>query len=191
VIAVGRLSAGRGQPTVRICRRADAEKEAATEEMTDQSVGGAAVTARESARYERKKGSKMIRTIKAVTAVAAAAAALVIAVPGSAMATGNGCNQGDGLECTTVTGPGLKITSITGSWFNNSSSKQTVYLVAYGPDGYITKTGYYTVAVGSSTGAHTWHNPNPNANMTAGDYCTEAYSSTGPALISDCIEVHT
>jgi hypothetical protein len=118
------------------------------------------------------------------------------AMPASAL-TGQGCNQtidwqfGTGAEeCTQVVGTGLRITSISGK-FDNQDGATTIYIDFYGPDGHITNTGNMTVGSNGSTGWITWHNPNPNFNMTAGYYCTEAYLSDGTPIISDCIEVHT
>ena len=149
----------------------------------------------------------MIRSVKAITAVFVAASALGIAMPVAAMAstaqpamarpqTGEGCYTGplgfgtDGQECTEVVGTGLKVTSIAGE-FTAGTSSETIYIEYYGPNGYITKTGNFSLSEGETTGWHTWHNPNPNATMKAGYYCTEAYRSNGAAIMSDCILVHT
>jgi hypothetical protein len=150
----------------------------------------------------------MIRSVKAITAAIAAASALTIAMPVAAMAsiakpatvlrpqTGEGCYSGaigygvDGQECTEVVGTGLKVTSIAGN-FTAGSSSETIYIEYYGPNGYITKTGNFALSEGETTGWHTWHNPKPNANMTPGYYCTEAYKSNGSPILSDCIQVHT
>jgi len=150
----------------------------------------------------------MIRSIKAITVAIAATSALTIAMPAAAMAgtakpatvlrpmTGEGCYSGTftfglgGEECTKVTGTGLKITSIEGN-FTAGSSAETIYIEYYGPNGYITKTGNFALSEGETTGWHTWHNPNPNATMKSGYYCTEAYRSDGAPIISDCILVHT
>jgi hypothetical protein len=150
----------------------------------------------------------MIRSIKAITVAIAAASALTIAMPVAAMAstakpatvlrplTGEGCYTGaigfgvDGEECTEVVGSGLKVTSIAGEFIAGSSSEK-IYIEYYGPKGYITKTGIFSLSEGESTGWHTWHNPNPNSNMPAGDYCTEAFNTNGTGIISDCIQVHT
>ena len=151
----------------------------------------------------------MIRSVKAITAAIAAASALTIAMPVAAMAstakpatvlrpqTGEGCYDKDsgvsivGEECTEVVGSGLKVTSISGQFNNGTNSAETIYIYYYGPKGYITKTANLNVPAQGSTSWHTWHNPNPNANMPAGDYCTEAYKSNGSPIISDCIQVHT
>ena len=151
----------------------------------------------------------MIRSIKAITVAIAATSALTIAMPAAAMAstakpatmlrplTGSGCFDKDSgvsivaVECTKVVGTGLKVTSIAGQYNNGTNSAQTIYIDFYGPKGYITKTANLKVAGQGSTSYYTWHNPNPNANMPAGYYCTEAFFSNGTAIISDCIEVHT
>jgi hypothetical protein len=148
-----------------------------------------------------------MRSRNAIMGAVASAIVLATAAPTTAMAnaagpsviqpmTGVGCYGGIGSstyqECTQVVGSGLKVTSISGEFNNNGPFPATIYIKYYGPKGDITKTGSLTVAPGKSTGYHTWHNPNPTANMTPGDYCTEAFfAGTTQGIISDCIEVHT
>jgi hypothetical protein len=150
----------------------------------------------------------VIRSIKAIAIAAVPASIFMVAAPVAAMAstvqpsvvqplTGSGCYSGVGThdlgqECTEVVGSGLKITSISGEYNNTTPYSATVYIDYYGPKGYITKTGNLTVASKASTGYHTWHNPNPNTNEPAGDYCTEAFLVAGnKGIWSDCIQVHT
>jgi hypothetical protein len=147
----------------------------------------------------------VIRSVKAIAVAAVPAAIFMAAAPVTAMAstaqpsiarpmTGVGCYGGTsddlGQECTEVVGSGLKITSIAGEYNNTTPFTDTVYIDYYGPKGYITKTGSLTVASGGSTGYHTWHNPKPNVNMPAGDYCTEAILvAANRPIWSDCIDV--
>ncbi len=147
------------------------------------------------------------RVARKITTAATAASIFVLVAPVTAMAsadqpsvvrpmTGVGCysgtSYGEGQECTEVVGSGLKVTSISGEFNNTTPFTATIYIDFYGPNGHITNTGNLTVASGKSTGYHTWHNPNPNANMTPGDYCTEAFlAGSNLAFWSDCIQVHT
>jgi hypothetical protein len=105
------------------------------------------------------------------------------------MASGDSCNhQPVGEECTAVVGSGLHITSISGTFKDHSSSipADGVVIEFYGPNGYITKTAPHNVPAGGSIGPFVWHNPNPTANMTPGDYCTEDIGGH-----ADCIDVHS
>jgi hypothetical protein len=59
----------------------------------------------------------------------------------------------------------------------------------YGPNGHITNTALLpSVPPGHQAGPFVWHNPNPNANMTPGDYCTEWVGDFSQA---DCVNVHS
>ncbi len=59
----------------------------------------------------------------------------------------------------------------------------------YGPNGHITNTALLpSVPAGGQAGPFVWHNPNPNANMTPGDYCTEF---VGDFTQADCVDVHS
>jgi hypothetical protein len=106
--------------------------------------------------------------------------------------SGNSCTIGlsDPQECTAIVGSGLNITSISGTFKNRTSNEiDDVIIFFYGPNGNITSTATYDVPGGKSIGPFVWHNPNPNATMTPGDYCTEAES---PAIdVADCVDVHS
>jgi hypothetical protein len=148
-----------------------------------------------------------MRPRNAIMAMVASAIIVVSAAPAPAMAstvspaTGTGCYSGifgfnDYAECTTVTGTGLKVTSIAGKAVNSSSQPlNNVHLEFYGPKGVITNTATFNLPGNTQTGWYTWHNPNPNAIMPAGDYCTElwiARAGGGYTSMADaCIEVHT
>jgi hypothetical protein len=97
-------------------------------------------------------------------------------------------------ECTTVLGGGLKITQITGIAINNTGSNITdVHIQIYGPHGTIQNCPAQTL-LGDDTIGCTWKNPSPNANETAGDYCSTAWEFIGAGyyvrLSSECIGVH-
>jgi hypothetical protein len=135
----------------------------------------------------------MFRSIKALSVAIAAASALMVAIPGTALADGTGCG-GDTVgvaECTQVIGMGLHVTSIAGQVKNFNSGAISVEIYFLGPNGHITNTTFFTVNPGGVTAWMTWHNPNPNANMTPGDYCTQAISPQGKIYSQDCIQVHT
>lgn len=138
--------------------------------------------------------------IMAIIGMSASAILLTTAMPATAMAssakpatvrplTGEGCN---GLECTEVVGTGLQITSISGAANNTSPLPlNNIHIEFYGPNGLITNTPQFNLPPYSSSGWRTWHNPNPSANMTPGDYCTELwqYVNGGYTGQSDCINV--
>jgi hypothetical protein len=134
------------------------------------------------------------RSRKVPIALAGCAMLLSAALPATtAMAapipqSGNSCGPQivGAQECTAIVGTGLKITSISGTLYNNSPAElYDVYIEFYGPNGYITKTATYDIPAWGHIGGFVWHNPNPNANMTAGDYCTQG------AGHSDCVDVHS
>ena len=108
--------------------------------------------------------------------------------------SGDSCSvsiTGQPQECTAIVGSGLHITSISGTFKNRSSTTYpNVQIVFYGPNGYITSTNYYPGTAGATLGPFVWHNPNPTANMTPGDYCTETEGPDGPNQ-ADCVDVHS
>jgi hypothetical protein len=144
----------------------------------------------------RKKSGGVVtmsRSIKAFGVAVASASVLLVALPGVAMASGTGCGDDpfNIAECTQVIGTGLKVTSIAGQVKNFTNSTILVEVNISGPNGHITNTAFFDVNSGGVTPWKTWHNPNPNANMTPGDYCTQAISPNGTVYSQDCIEVHT
>lgn len=145
----------------------------------------------------------MFSSLKALGAVVATAAALAIFTPVAAMAspaptnvipaTGTACGgTGEGVqECTMVTGIGLQVTSIGGQVKNHNASAVTVEVNITGPNGHITNTAFFAVNGGGVTPFKTWHNPNPNANVTPGNYCTQALDQSGHVLSQACVSVHS
>lgn len=135
----------------------------------------------------------MFRSIKAFGIAIVSASVLAVAVPGTAMASGTGCGTDPDriAECTQVIGSGLHVTSIAGQVKNFTSGVILVEINIVGPHGHITNTAPFDVNPGGVTAWKTWHNPNPNANMTPGNYCTQAKSPQGIIYSEDCIEVHT
>lgn len=132
--------------------------------------------------------------LAAATGLAAASPAAATTRPSTVVPlTGSGCNYAHlaATECTTVTGSGLKITSITATAYNNLGvAVPDSWIELYGPNGYITKTAAVTMAAHGGIGPSTWHNPHPTTNMTPGDYCTEVYTE-GSATSAECIDVHS
>jgi hypothetical protein len=113
--------------------------------------------------------------------------------------TGSGCNyQGIGVHwynCTTVVGGGLKITSISGYTVNYlRGSQSNMHVEIYGPNGLIKNCAPFTLPGGGQGPTCTWNNPNPNATMTAGDYCSVAWQYQGNNYYEEgapeCIGVH-
>ncbi len=129
----------------------------------------------------------------AATATAAAAATGPDAVH---PLTGSMCNTQNSItpaatQCTTVTGSGLQIASITGQ-ANTIKSLANLHVEFYGPNGLITNTAAFTL---DGTRSFTWHNPSPTAEMKPGDYCTElwqynAANGNYDAIVSACVDVH-
>jgi hypothetical protein len=130
--------------------------------------------------------------VTALPATATAATVRPSVVPPPIPDNGNSCTlsvAGEPQECTAVVGSGLQITSISGTFKHQADyAIDNEKIVYYGPNGTITSTATYNVPAGSQLGPFVWHNPNPTANMTPGDYCTEA---EGGYNISDCIDVHS
>jgi hypothetical protein len=98
-------------------------------------------------------------------------------------------------ECTTVLGAGLKISQITGIAISNVDYDITqVHIEIYGPHGAIHNCPNITLGAYSTAGC-TWKNPSPNATMTAGDYCSEAWEHIAGSyyakLSTECIDVHS
>ena len=138
--------------------------------------------------------ARMFRSIKAMSIAVASAAVLVVTFPGAAMASGTGCggDEYNVAECTQVIGTGLQITSIAGQVKNFNSVAVGVEILFWGPNNEgITSTGWFLVNPGGVTAWMTWHNPNPTANMTPGQYCTAAIGSNGINYSQDCIDVHS
>jgi hypothetical protein len=146
----------------------------------------------------------MFSSLKVLGAVVASASALAIFTPVAAMANAapnnaipatappacGGTDKGV-QECTLVTGNGLQVTSIGGQVKNTNASTVTVEVNVTGPNGHITNTAFFAVNGGGVTPFKTWHNPNPNANVTPGDYCTQALDQSGNVLSQACVSVHS
>lgn len=130
----------------------------------------------------------------ALPATAMAATVHPSVVPPPITDSGDGCSAsiaGQSQECTEIVGSGLHITSISGTFKNSSSTTYpNVRIFFYGPNGNITSTGYYTGTAEKTLGPFVWRNPNPTANMTPGDYCTETAGPDGPNQ-ADCVNVRS
>jgi hypothetical protein len=110
--------------------------------------------------------------------------------------TATGCNP-DTLypvqQCTQLIGDGLIINSITGiaiNWSDYSISE--VHIEIYGPKGTIKNCAQFNLAAYATAPICTWKNPNQNANMPPGDYCsrTWAYNGSGYTEIGvECVGV--
>jgi hypothetical protein len=130
--------------------------------------------------------------------VAALAAIFAFFLPvGAANASATTCHPITSLsECTSVAGSGLKITSISGHLYNSTLevSYSNVHIEIYGPNGLIKNCGQYNQGFGNGPTC-SWTNPHPTANMTPGDYCSEAwqytYGSGYAPLSTECIGVHS
>ena len=156
------------------------------------------------ARISAVAGTVLIATILALPAHAATTA------PGTSTAvrsgdqvqiiprSGTDCNPNPLAavsECTTVLGSGLKISQITGIAISNVDYNITeVHIQIYGPKGTIHNCPNITLQAFSTAGC-TWPNPNPNATMAAGDYCSTAWEHIAGGnyarLSTECINVHS
>jgi len=113
--------------------------------------------------------------------------------------TGSGCNEftlAPWYNCTTVTGSGLKITSVSGYVHNpDDGTLSNMHVEIYGPKGLIQNCGTFSVGPGDTGPICKWTNPHPNANEPGGDYCSvtwqyeggNSYEEGGP----ECVNVHS
>jgi hypothetical protein len=111
-------------------------------------------------------------------------------------ASATGCNE-NALnlvdQCTHVSGSGLHINSLSGwashNWFDLLDYPQ-VHEELYGPHGHIKNCWVGDFPPGMTTPTCTW---SPNANETAGNYCSRTWSLEGVTLkllASECVNVH-
>ena len=132
-------------------------------------------------------------SVVCMAATATAASAASIAPPPPQPLTGTVCgsnSNGTFDDCTTVTGGGLQITSITAG-VSAANPTPNVHVEFTGPAGLITNTANFTLDL---TGKNfTWHNPTPNTNRPAGNYCTITWQLAGGTqhlLDQSCVGVH-
>ena len=135
------------------------------------------------------------------------AAAFVLSVgtaiprPGTAPrpdSAGPYCNNyptGAWANCTTVTGSGLKITSISGFTVNDgTATEKNMHVQIYGPNGTIKNCGTFTLPLGGFGPTCTWTNPSPNVSEPAGSYCSVTWQLESDGTYRDsgaeCIGVH-
>jgi hypothetical protein len=110
------------------------------------------------------------------------------------MASGRSCqveagNLGD--SCVAVSGSGLHVNSVVGSYENLTASlKSNVHIELSGPGGLIKDCAQTNVA-GDATITCTWA---PNANEPSGNYCTTTWQY-GSGIYTDighaCLDVHS
>ena len=112
----------------------------------------------------------------------------------SAMASGRSCQLEAGSlgdSCVAVSGSGLHVNSVTGSYSNLTASlKSNVHIQLTGPQGVIKNCGQTNVA-GNTTTNCTW---SPNANEPAGNYCTTTWQYGGGTYTDighACVGVHS
>ena len=113
--------------------------------------------------------------------------------------TGSGCNEftlAPWYNCTTVTGSGLKIQSVSGYVHNpDDGTLSNMHVEIYGPKGLIQNCGTFSVGADDNGPICKWTNPSPNTNEPAGDYCSvtwqyeggNSYEEGGP----ECVNVHS
>jgi hypothetical protein len=115
-------------------------------------------------------------------------------------ATASGCNTASldqWHNCTTVTGSGLKITSISGYGVSEvDGTLSNLHVEIYGPNGLIKNCGTFSIPGMGDTGPIcSWTNPKPSTNQTAGDYCTITWQYEGGTTYksggAECIGVHS
>lgn len=113
--------------------------------------------------------------------------------------TGSGCNfltLARWYNCTTVTGSGLKITSISGYVHNPADGGlSNLHVEIYGPNGLIKNCGTFSVGATDNGPICTWTNPSPNTNQRAGDYCSVTWQYEGGNSYAEggaeCVGVHS
>jgi hypothetical protein len=127
------------------------------------------------------------------------AAAITYTAASLVPATGSGCNEftlAPWYNCTTVTGSGLKIQSVSGYVHNpDDGTLSNMHVELYGPDGLIQNCGTFSVGADDNGPICKWTNPSPNTNEPAGDYCSvtwqyeggNSYEEGGP----ECVDVHS
>ena len=113
--------------------------------------------------------------------------------------TGSGCNEftlAPWYNCTTVTGSGLKIQSVSGYVVNpDDGTLSNMHVEIYGPKGLIQNCGTFSVGADENGPICKWTNPSPNTSEPAGDYCSvtwqyeggNSYEEGGP----ECVDVHS
>jgi len=138
--------------------------------------------------------------ISRLTAVSAAViggslVAAAIVLPASpAMASGRSCQYEEAQEgntCVDVTGSGLHVDSVEGSFVNLlSGSQDDIHIELSGPKGLIKNCAQTNVS-SEETITCTW---SPNATETAGDYCSTTWhyaDGTYNSLGKACLDVHS
>jgi len=111
-------------------------------------------------------------------------------------ATGSGCNEftiAPWYNCTTVTGSGLKITSVSGYVHNpDDGTLSNMHVEIYGP---IQNCGTFSVGADDNGPICKWTNPSPNTNEPAGDYCSVTWQYEGGSSYEEggpeCVDVHS
>jgi hypothetical protein len=119
-------------------------------------------------------------------------AATYVASAPPAFASASHCNESPFevvRECTSVTGSGLHIDSLSG-WANNLTIPiNNFHIELYGPRGHIKNCPVQTLVFTSTT--CTW---SPHANEPKGDYCSRAWAKnidgTYKQVGVECIGVH-
>jgi hypothetical protein len=91
---------------------------------------------------------------------------------------------------------GLEVNSISGKALSNVSYNITeVHIEIYGPHGHIHNCGEFTLNAFRTGPTCIWNNPNPETNVTAGDYCSRAWQKVTSGyyidLSNECIGVHS
>ena len=117
----------------------------------------------------------MIKFAARIAAVAGAALlAASFALPGQlAYASAQSCTQSVDLHsCDAINGSGLHINSQTGTVINESGSAANgIHIELSGPHGLIKNCAQVNIGGGGTTSC-TW---SPNANETAGNYCSDTW----------------
>lgn len=130
--------------------------------------------------------------------VAVTRAAVSREAPGVIPLTGSSCNPDileAASECTTVTGSGLYIDSISGVTFSNVVyTLDDLHIEIYGPQGHIFNCAQFNLGGGGKSEPCLWVNPDGGSlKEPAGDYCSRVwqYNGSGYTVLSaECVNVH-
>jgi hypothetical protein len=143
----------------------------------------------------RTKIGRLTAVFAAVIGGSLVAAAIVL--PASpAMASGTSCQYEEAQEgntCVAVTGSGLHVDSVKGSFVNLLAGNQDdIHIELTGPNGKFIKNCAQTNVTSEETITCTW---SPNAPETGGNYCSTTWHNDGDGDYTSygkaCVDVHS
>jgi hypothetical protein len=107
--------------------------------------------------------------------------------------TASGCHGAYYVTCVTVNGSGLHITSMVGSFQNNTHNGfLNIHIELTGPKGLIKNCPQVSDVYVGQTITCTW---SPNDNRAAGNYCSTTWQNNGGGNFTNlgeaCVDVHS